>query len=116
LNPWNFFAELMRRNVYEGRDCLCRHGLALNLGRNTALFEITSVLVRLDHIARFVINSNHSIMRPAEELGVSDCVAGCVADAADDVIELLRNHRGSSQQSGLQLGLRCAWPLPTESD
>jgi hypothetical protein len=36
--------------------------LALNLGRDTSLFEITSVLARLDHIARFVIKSNHSIM------------------------------------------------------
>src|SRR5437899_11290095 len=47
-------------------------------------------------------------MRPAKELGVADWVARCVADAADDVIEVLRNHRGSSQQSRLEL--RCVVP------
>jgi hypothetical protein len=50
------------------------------------------------------------------KFGVADCVAGYAADAADDVIEVLRNHRGSSQQSRLELGLRCAWPSPTGSD
>jgi hypothetical protein len=48
--------------------------LALNIGGDTSLFEITSALVRLDHIARFAINSNHSIMGPAEELGVADAL------------------------------------------
>jgi hypothetical protein len=26
------------------------------------LFEIAGVLVRLDHVARFIVNANHSIM------------------------------------------------------
>src|SRR4029434_7839003 len=36
------------------------------------------VLVRFDHVARIIVNANHSIMCPAEKLGVADCVAGCV--------------------------------------
>jgi hypothetical protein len=28
--------------------------------------------VRLDHIARVIVNANHSIMRPAENFGLSD--------------------------------------------
>jgi hypothetical protein len=40
---------------------------------NLPLVEIAGVLVRLDHVARFIENANHSIMRPAEELGVVDC-------------------------------------------
>jgi hypothetical protein len=29
------------------------------------LFEITFVLVRFDHVARFIVNANHGIMRAA---------------------------------------------------
>jgi hypothetical protein len=36
------------------------------------------VLVRLDHVASFIVNANHSIMRTAETLGVIDRVADCV--------------------------------------
>jgi hypothetical protein len=31
-------------------------------GKNSPLFEIASVLVRLDHAARFIVNVNHSIV------------------------------------------------------
>jgi hypothetical protein len=30
--------------------------------KNLRLFEIASVLVRLDHVARFIVNANHGIM------------------------------------------------------
>jgi len=30
------------------------------------------VLVRLDHVARFIVNANHSVVRPAVEFGVAD--------------------------------------------
>ena len=42
------------------------------------LFEIALVFVRLDHVARVIVNTNHSIMRAAEKLHVIDCIAGCV--------------------------------------
>src|SRR5260370_40394805 len=32
------------------------------------------VLVRLDHIARFIVNANHSIVRAAAKLCVADCI------------------------------------------
>jgi hypothetical protein len=30
--------------------------------QNSPLFEIALVLVRLDHVARFIVNANHGIM------------------------------------------------------
>jgi hypothetical protein len=36
------------------------------------LFELARVLVRLDHVARFIVDVNHSIMRSAEKLCVAD--------------------------------------------
>jgi hypothetical protein len=37
---------------------------AVNIGRqaNSSLFEIARVLVRLDHVARFIVQANHGIM------------------------------------------------------
>jgi hypothetical protein len=32
------------------------------LGKNLPLFEIGSVLVRLNHVASFIVNPNHGIM------------------------------------------------------
>ena len=42
---------------------------------NSPLFELACMLVRFDHIARCVVNVNHSIVRAAVKLCVSDCVA-----------------------------------------
>ncbi|PYK49609.1 MAG: hypothetical protein DME20_06500 [Verrucomicrobia bacterium] len=33
------------------------------------------MLVRLDHVARFIVNANHSIVRAAAKLRVVNCVA-----------------------------------------
>jgi hypothetical protein len=41
-------------------------------------FEIARVLVRFDHVARFIVNVDHSVMRAAEKL----CVVNRVADSA----------------------------------
>jgi hypothetical protein len=30
--------------------------------KNSPLFELARVLVRLDHVASFIVNANHSIM------------------------------------------------------
>jgi hypothetical protein len=40
---------------------------------NSPFFEIARVPVRLDHVARFIVNANHNIMRAAEKLRVVDC-------------------------------------------
>ena len=45
--------------------------------RTAARSEIARVLVRLDHIARFIVNANHSIVRSAVKLCVADCCATC---------------------------------------
>jgi hypothetical protein len=34
----------------------------LRLKANSPLFEVARLLVRLDHVARFIVNANHSIM------------------------------------------------------
>jgi hypothetical protein len=39
-----------------------------NCGCTLWLFEIARVLVRLDHIARFIVNANQAIMPAAEKL------------------------------------------------
>ena len=56
---------------------MTQHGMS---GRSaerkpSPLFELARVLVRLDHVARFIVNANHSIMRAAEKL----CVSGLEA-------------------------------------
>jgi hypothetical protein len=52
------------------------------------LAEITRVLVRLYHVARFIVNANHGIMRTAEKLcvanGVADCVRLRIPQATED--------------------------------
>jgi hypothetical protein len=34
--------------------------------------------VRLDHVARFIVNTNHGIIRAAVKLSVVDCIVDCV--------------------------------------
>jgi hypothetical protein len=36
------------------------------------------VLVRLDHVARVVVNANHGTMLAADKLRVTDCIRDCV--------------------------------------
>ena len=45
---------------------------------NSPFFELACVLVRVDHVARRIVNANHSIVCPAEKLCVTDCIADCV--------------------------------------
>jgi hypothetical protein len=40
------------------------------------LFEIANVLVRLDHVARCIVNANHGIVRPAVKFCVTNCMVG----------------------------------------
>ena len=42
--------------------------------KNLPLFEIDGVLVRLDHVACFIVNANQGIVLMAAMFGVSDCV------------------------------------------
>ena len=52
----NFFTELKRCNVYK---------LAVSFvpcGETSRLFELALVLVRLDHVAIFIVNANEKIM------------------------------------------------------
>jgi hypothetical protein len=42
----------------------------------SSLLEIALVLVRLDYVARVIVNANHCIMRAAVELRVLDGIAG----------------------------------------
>ncbi len=54
------------------------------------LFEIARVLVRVDHVARFIVNANHGVMGAAEKLGVTDCVRDCVRIAVPQRTEWQR--------------------------
>ena len=47
----------------------------LETQNRSPLFKIARVLVRLIKLPCVIANANHSIMRPAEKLGVADCVA-----------------------------------------
>ena len=38
------------------------------------LFELASVLVRLNHVASFIVNANHSIVRATVIFRVDDCI------------------------------------------
>jgi hypothetical protein len=49
--------------------------------KTSPLFEIASVLVRLDHVASVIINANHGIVGAAEKLGVADCIRLAVPKA-----------------------------------
>jgi hypothetical protein len=49
----NFFTELKRRYVYKLTVSF------VSCGKASPLFEIASVLVRFDHVARFIVNANH---------------------------------------------------------
>jgi hypothetical protein len=37
-------------------------------------FEVAVVLLRIDHVVRFIVNADHSIVRAAEELRIIDCI------------------------------------------
>jgi hypothetical protein len=50
------------------------------------LFEIARVFVRFDYVARFIINTNHSIVRPAEKLDVADRIANRIRFAIPQAI------------------------------
>ena len=54
------------------------------------LFEIALVFVRLDSVARFIVNANHSVMGAAELLCVSDCIAGSVRSVIPEPTERQR--------------------------
>jgi hypothetical protein len=63
MNLRNFFAERKRRHVYKPAIVYGVVALAARQGRDPSpLLEIASVLVRLDHVARFIKNANHGIM------------------------------------------------------
>jgi hypothetical protein len=48
------------------------------------------VLVRFDHIARFIVNANHSVMWTAAMLRVADCVVDRIRFAVPQPIEWQR--------------------------
>jgi len=50
--------------------------------------------MRLNHVASFIANANHSMTGAAEKLGVSDCIADCVWFNVPEAIEW--QHIGNS--------------------
>jgi hypothetical protein len=68
VNLRNFVGELKRRNVYKLAVAF------VSCGKASPLFELARVLVRLDHVASFIVNANHCIVRPAIKLCVTDYV------------------------------------------
>jgi hypothetical protein len=72
--PGNFFTELKRPgpNVYKFVVSF------VPCGETSRLFELARVLVRLDHVASFIVNADHGIVRAAVEFRVADCIADCV--------------------------------------
>ena len=52
--------------------------LSLGIIMLSKLVAIASVFVCFYHVASFIVNANHSIMRTAVKLCVVDCIADCV--------------------------------------
>jgi hypothetical protein len=46
--------------------------------KTSRLFELALVLVRLDHVASFIINADHGVMRTVKNLAIGDRIADCV--------------------------------------
>ena len=46
--------------------------------KTSPLLEIALVLVRFNHVASVIVNTNHGIMGAAAMLGVADSVADCI--------------------------------------
>ena len=53
-------------------------GLAAAVVLTLELAKLARVRVRFNHVARFIVNANYSIMRAAAKLHIADCVADCV--------------------------------------
>jgi hypothetical protein len=61
----NFLISLLPKSTSEFvADALtCPHfNSRVGVTKNLCLFEIAFVLVRLDHVASFIVNANHSIV------------------------------------------------------
>jgi hypothetical protein len=44
------------------QDAKDQSGIAQAARQNSPFFELAHLLVRLDHVARFIVNANHGIM------------------------------------------------------
>jgi len=60
------------------------------VNKSSLFFEIAFVPVYFDHFPRRIINADHSIMRPAAVLRVSDCIADRVWFATADRMAVRR--------------------------
>ena len=61
--PAKFLLRVKAAQRLQSRNRLSGCRLAVDPGRDTLrLFEVARVLVRFDHVARFIINANHSAM------------------------------------------------------
>ena len=67
------------------------------------LLELTCLFVRFNHVASFIVNANHSVMRAAVKLRVADCVADCVRLA---VPQATKRQRTGNQ---IKAALVAAW-------
>ncbi|HEX3280334.1 MAG TPA: hypothetical protein VHR36_03805 [Pyrinomonadaceae bacterium] len=48
--------------VHESSETEDKFEDAMEVTASSPLFELARVLVRLDHIARFIVNTNHGVM------------------------------------------------------
>jgi hypothetical protein len=51
------------------------------------LFEIARLPVGVDHVARFIVNANLAVVRPAIKLRVADCVANRIRPGVPQATE-----------------------------
>ncbi len=68
---------LVLQLIEDAADVFVRYpvvaGLGVHVRWRVMLSKIAHLLVCLNHVARVIVNANHSIMRAAEKLGVADC-------------------------------------------
>jgi hypothetical protein len=92
------------------RHALARGGFLFHAALR--FFEIALVLLRLDQIARFIVNANHSAMRAAAMLRVVDCASDCVWLAVPQPTEWQRI--GADVSSLFRARERCSEAQPDE--
>ncbi|SRR6266581_1081330 len=68
------------------------------------LFEIARVLVRLDHVAWFIVNANHGIVRAAAKLSVINRIADCVWLGITTADRMAAHRRLDRRRDGLCAG------------
>jgi hypothetical protein len=64
IRIWQTCERFLSSNYPDGKWSgeISRHSITGTVSRRLPLFKIARVIVRLDHVARIIVNANHSLM------------------------------------------------------